>query len=210
MYLTLVAMAIFWIAMWFATRKLRSFVNGIHAPRDIREEKTLAQRIFMAAFGVLSPVGNPEENLSTIFSVGRKDARTEGTATVFRAAAGWRYGFLILVPFLIAFVIHLETQTDFAGQTSPLFYAGIMIAFIWMAIYIWRFRLAIDGLDMTCTTGTLMTRHFDLDTLIRVETTRDGYALYFENGRKLAIPRFLEGHDLLKDFLIGQLEDNGL
>jgi len=209
MYLILAGVALFWIGTWVVTRKLRNFVGGIHAPRDIREEKPLAQRIFMAAFGVLSPVGNPEENLGTIFAAGRKDARTEGTATVFRTAAGWRYGFPILVPFLIAFVIHLETQTDFAGQTSPLFYAGIAVAFVWMAVYIWRFRLAIDGLDMTCTAHTLMTRHFDLGTWIRAETTRDGFTLYFEDGRKVAIPRFIEGHDLLKDFLIGQLEDNG-
>ena len=210
MYLIIAVMVIFWVGIWFATRKLREFVGGIHAPRDIREEKSLSQRIFMAGFGVLSPVGNPEENLGTIFSVGRKDARTEGTATVFRAAAGWRYGFLILVPLLVAYVFHLETQTDFAGQTSPLFYASILATFVWMAVYIWRFRLAIDGLDMTCTTGTLMTKHFDLDQLIRAENTRDGYKLYFEDGRKVSIPRFLEGHDLLKDFLIGQLEDNGL
>ena len=209
MFITIALVALFWIGMWFATRKLRSFVDGIHAPRDIREEKTLGQRIFMAAFGVLSPVGNPEENLGTIFSVGRKDARTEGTATVFRTTAGWRYGFPVLVPFLIAFVFYLETQTDFAGQTSPLFYAAILAAFVWMMVYIWRFRLSIDGLDMTCTNGLLMSRHFDLDKLTRAETTRDGFTLYFSDGRKIAIPRFIEGHDLLRDFVIGELEANG-
>ena len=209
MYGMLIIVALLWIAGVVLTRKLRSFAIGIHAPRDIREEKSLSQRIFMAAFGVLSPVGNPEENLGTIFALGRKDARTEGTATVFRATAGWRYGYLVLMPFLVAFVVHLETSTSIAGQTPAVYYLAMAGFLAWVGVYMWRFRLAIDGIDMTCTTTMMMTRHYDLSRLVRAENTRDGYTLYFDDKRKVAIPRFLEGHDLLKDFLIGQLEDNG-
>ena len=55
MIFTLFAVALFWVASWFLTKRLRAFVGGMHAPRDIREEQTLLQRIVMAAFGVLSP-----------------------------------------------------------------------------------------------------------------------------------------------------------
>ncbi|MEL6562949.1 MAG: hypothetical protein AAGK30_13655 [Pseudomonadota bacterium] len=209
MIFTLFAVALFWVASWFLTKRLRAFVGGMHAPRDIREEQTLLQRIVMAAFGVLSPVGNPSENLATIFAFGSKDARSEGTATVFRAAAGWRYGFLLVSPGMMALAVYIEGQTDLGGQTPMAFYLLILAVLIYTAIYIWRFRLSIDGIDMTCTTGSMMTRRFDLTQLIRAETTKDGYKLYFADGRKIAIPRFLEGHDLLRDFMIGQLEDNG-
>lgn len=209
MLLPLIAVALFWIAMWFVTRRLRTFVGGFSAPRDIREEQSLAHRILMAAFGVLSPVGNPHENLATIFAFGRKDARSEGTATVFRATIGWRYGFLIASPFLMLLAVYIETQTDLGGQTPMAFYLLILGTLIYTAFYIWRFRLAIDGIDMTCTTGTLMTRHYDLTQLVRAEITKDGFKLYFADGRKIAVPRFIEGHDLLRDFMIGQLEDNG-
>ncbi|WP_299684700.1 hypothetical protein [uncultured Tateyamaria sp.] len=206
MILYLILFGIISVGMMFVQKKLGALIHG---PRDIREEKGLFQRIFIAVFGVLSPVGNPEENLGTIFALGRKDARTEGTATVFRAAAGWRYGYLILMPFLIAFAIHLELGSNVAGQTPVGMYLLIGGLLIWCGVYMWRFRLVIDGIDMSCTTGTLMTKHFDLTELIRAQTTRDGYQLTFEDGRKISIPRFLEGHDLLRDFLIGQLEDNG-
>lgn len=209
MYLTLAVMAIFYIGMWFVTRKLRSFVGGMNAPRDIREEESLAKRVAVAGFGVLSPVGNPQDNLATIFKFGRKDARTEGTASVFRATAGWRYGFLLVLPLLAWFTVYIESQTDIGGQTPYNFYLLIALGLAYTGVYIWRFRLVIDGIDMTCTSNLLMTRQFDLSKLVRAQTKQDGYTLYFEDGRKIAIPRFVEGHDLLKDFLIGQLEDNG-
>ena len=209
MYLTLVIVAVFWIGAWFATRKLRSFVGGMNAPRDIREEESLTKRVAMAGFGVLLPVGNPQENLATIFAFGRKDGRSEGSATVFQATAGWRYGFLLVLPLLAWFTVYIESQTDIGGQTPYNFYLLVAAGLLYTGVYIWRFRLVIDGIDMTCTTNFLMTRHFDLTQLIRAETKQDGYTLYFADGRKIAIPRFLEGHDLLRDFLIGQLEDNG-
>ncbi|WP_415922486.1 hypothetical protein [Tateyamaria sp. SN6-1] len=209
MYFTLFIIAIFWIAMWFATRKLRSFVGGMHAPRDIREEESLTKRIAMAGYGVLSPVGNPQDNLATIFKFGRKDARTEGSAAVFQSTAGWRYGFLLVLPLLAWFTVYIESQTDVGGQTPYSFYALVAAGLLYTGVYIWRFRLVIDGIDMTCTNTFLMTRHFDLTKLIRARTKQDGYTLYFEDGRKIAVPRFIEGHDLLRDFLIGQLEDNG-
>ena len=117
MYLTLVIVAVFWIGAWFATRKLRSFVGGMNAPRDIREEESLTKRVAMAGFGVLSPVGNPQENLATIFAFGRKDGRSEGSATVFQATAGWRYGFLLVLPLLAWFTVYIESQTDHGGAT---------------------------------------------------------------------------------------------
>ena len=209
MYFVLFVIAIFWIGMWFATRKLRAFVGGMNAPRDIRDGETLVQRVVKAGIGVLSPVGNPQDNLATIFAFGRKDGRTEGSSVVFQATVGWRYGFILALPLLMWFAYYIEDQTDLGGQTPYAFYALIMAGLIYTGVYIWRFRLVIDGIDMTCTTGTLMTRHFDLTQLVRAETKQDGYTLHFADGRKIAVPRFLEGHDLLIDFLIGQLEDNG-
>ena len=209
MYFVFGIIALFWIGMWFATRKLRSFVGGMNAPRDIREEESLIKRIAVACYGALSPVGNPQDNLATIFKFGRKDARTEGTASVFQATAGWRFGFLLVLPLLGWFTVYIESQTDIGGQTPYMFYLLVSAGLFYTGVYIWRFRLVIDGIDMTCTTNLLMTRHFDLTKLVRAETKQDGYTLHFEDGRKIAIPRFLEGHDLLRDFLIGQLEDNG-
>ena len=209
MYLTLAIAAVFWIGAWFVTRKLRSFVGGMNAPRDIREEESLTKRVALAGFGVLSPMGNPQENLATVFKFGRKDGRTDGSATVFQATAGWRYGFILVVPLLAWFAVYIESQTNLGGQTPYMFYLMIAGVMLYTGVYIWRFRLVIDGIDMTCTSHLLMTRHFDLTKLTRAETKQDGYTLYFENTRKIAIPRFLEGHDLLRDFLIGQLEDNG-
>jgi len=202
----IILFAIFSFGMSRMQRYIGAHLGG---DRDIRKEESLIFRVIKAGIETFSPVGNPEGNIATIFSVGRSMPRQEGSAIVFRATSGWRYGYLALMPFVIAFAIYFELSTGMSGQTPFEMYLLIGGFLIWGGFYMWRFRLTVDGIDMTCTTAWLTQRSFDLTRMTGAKNTRNGYRLYFDDGRNIAVPRFLEGHDLLKAFLIEQLEDNG-
>ncbi|WP_299296205.1 hypothetical protein [uncultured Tateyamaria sp.] len=194
----------------FGMSRVQRFIGGhLGGERDIRKGESLIFRLIKAGIETFSPVGNPEDNIATIFSVGRSLPQQEGDAIVFRATAGWRYGYLALMPFVIGFAIYLELSSGLSGQTPLDMYLLIAGMLVWCGVYMWKFRLVVDGVDMTCTSGLLMQRRFDLSRMTSAKNTRDGYKLYFDDGRRIGIPRFLEGHDLLKAFLIEQLEDNG-
>lgn len=186
-----------------------------HAPmltpgRDIREGEPLLSRVANAAVGFLSPVGNPHDNLSTIFARGRSMPRQVGSAIEFRATSGWRYGFIGCAIFLLVFCINLELTTELSGQTPMDMYLLIVGIMAYGIAYVWRFRLAVDGVDLSVMNGLFMTRHFELTELTGVRRTREGYKMYFADRRSISVPFFVEGHDMLRDFLIGQLEDNGV
>ena len=186
------------LAIAFAIYRLIQGEEG----RDIRKKDGLLKRIGLEAIDFASPVGNPRANMETVFAFGKKQPLRTGNVTVFQATKGWRYGYIAVV----AFLIYLCTQTE----VGPLFYYVIGGGtLLWCGIYMWRFRLEIDGSRMICTTPTLRTKEFDLALLDSVRETQDGYKLRFADGRKVTVPQFLEGHGFFKKMMIQTLEING-
>ncbi len=194
------------LGVFLLSRRLARKLTG---PHDIREDRTMLMRLLNALVGFWSPIGNPEEAIGNVFSVGRKTPQQVDDTLVFRATVGWRYGYLALIPFVIGFIVYLETGTHLAGQTPAIYYL-IMVGFlIWAGAYMWIFRLEIDVDDMSCTSALLTQRQFDLWDLTAAKTTRDGYTLYFTKNRKISVPRFIEGHDAFKALIIARLDTNG-
>ncbi|MFL4469425.1 hypothetical protein ACERZ8_05890 [Tateyamaria armeniaca] len=193
------------VALYFGGAYIAKRLIG---PRDIRTDRTMWDRLLNTLIGFWSPVGNPEEAIGNVFAVGRKTPQTIGSTQVFRATVGWRYGYIALMPLLVAFVAYLELFTEFAGQT-PVHYYLMMLAFlIWGGIYIWTFRLEIDQDEMSCTTAMLVQREFDLWDLTSAKTTRDGFTLHFAGRSRISVPRFIEGHDTFKALIIERLDIN--
>lgn len=182
------------LAIFIMTMKARG--------RDIRKEDGLAVRIGKEAFDLALPMGNPQADMMTVFSFGKKQPERVDSVTVFRATSGWRYGFIVVT----AFLVYLCTQME---QGPLIHYLVIGGGLLWCGIYMWRFRLEIDGKDMVCTTHTLQIKHFDLNLLKSIRYTQDGYKLRFTDGRRLTVPQFLEGHDHFKRKMIETLEING-
>ena len=177
-------------------RKLRG-MDG----RDIRKKDNLAVRIGKEAFDLALPAGNPRADMATVFAFGKKQPQRSEGVTTFRATSGWRYGFLAVS----AFLVYLCTQIE---QGPLIYYIVGGGGLIWCGIYMWVFRLEIDGSDMVCTTPLFQVRHFDLALLKTVRETQDGYKLRFEDGRKVTVPQFLEGHGFFKKMMIETLEIN--
>ena len=187
----------------------RRVARKLTGPHDIREDRTMRNRLLNALVGFWSPIGNPEEAIGNVFSVGRKAPQQVAGTLVFRTTVGWRYGYLALIPFVIGFIVYLETRTDLSGETPASIYMIMVAMLIWLGVYMWKFRLEIDVDDMSCTSALLFQKHFDLWDLTAAKTTRDGYTLYFTKNRKISVPRFIEGHDAFKQMIITRLDTNG-
>lgn len=176
---------------------------------DIRNDDRRFQRMIHTVIDFASPVGNPEKNLATIFSVGDSEPVRRHGAMAFSSTVGWRYGYAAFVLFLIGFAVHLEATSGPEGYASAMTYAFFAAVLAWGGAYMWTFCVTVDGDRLSSTTGFLITRHFDLSQLRSVRKTRDGYRLNFGFMQSVSVPFFLNGHDVLRDLLIKRLNDNG-
>lgn len=183
-------------------------VGRLLGPRDIRADHQIWDRLLNTLVGFWSPVGNPEEAMTKVFSMGRKDPQHIGFTTVFRATIGWRFGYLVVVAAVVAFSVHLELTDDMAGQTPVMYYLLLGGFLIWGGVYMWLFRVEIKDDDLSCTHFSLFQRHFDLADLTGAKKTRDGYQLRFTGWRKISVPLFIEGHDTFKAIIIARLDKN--
>lgn len=186
----------------------RLFGDPLMGGKDIRAKDGLVSRVATAGLGLALPLGNPRENLATVFAAGRKQPKQQGTATVFEAPAGWRYGFLAVVAFFVYFCFHFEATSN---STDSLWdtYAIIGALFLYMGAYIWSYRLTIDGVALSNMSFLFMTKHYDLTQMVGARRGNDGYKLHFADGRVANVPLFIEGHDILIEFLGQELDANG-
>ena len=187
---------------------MRLFGEPLHGGADIRQGEGVLSRVATTASGFASPIGNPSEHLATIFAFGRRDPRQHGQETVFEAPAGWRFGFLAVAGFLGFFAVHFETSGQ-GGEPQLDMYVFLGALLLYMGAYIWSFRLSIDGVRLTCMNYLFQTRSYDLTQLVAARRGKDGYKLHFADGRKANVPLFIEGHDILIQFLGEELEANG-
>ncbi|MEM6760879.1 MAG: hypothetical protein AAF601_15505 [Pseudomonadota bacterium] len=212
MLMTLMVAAAVLIPLWLAKvagKALwqRLFGEPLMAGQDIRSSDGVLTRMSNAAIGIASPVGNPTDNLSTIFAFGRKQPKQEGHTTVFRAPVGWKYGFCAVVGFLVYFCFHFERTANAPTPWDMYVIGAAMLGY--MAAYIWRFRVTIDGTQLTAMNFFFATFRYDLTLMLGARRTKDGYKLYFSDGRVARLPLFIEGHDVLIQFLSEELEANG-
>lgn len=80
---------------------------------DIREREPDKNRILEASADAISPLGNPEKYVRALCAFGKRDAVRQGDVLVFRANAGWRYGFLAGCGAISLLLVHegLHTPT---------------------------------------------------------------------------------------------------
>ena len=177
--------------------------------RDIRAPDSPLERLFLDLVQEAVPYTRLQAKVEQVYSFGKADPMRDGRALVFRATIGWRLGYLAGLVFVIFFCSRIEADPATAGQTPAFIHGMGAMALVSCGVYLWWFRLRIDGNDLTCTTGTLRTRRFDLALLDEVRKTKDGYRMRFSDGAMVTLPQFLEGRDVLLGVLIRTLERNG-
>ncbi|MCC1493055.1 hypothetical protein [Cognatishimia sp. F0-27] len=175
--------------------------------RDIRDRNPGAalEKLASAGADLLLPGGNPGSAIQTIYGAGRQRARRDNATLVFRTKLGWRLGYPVVAVMLLSFLLAdgMPTIIDVASFTI----IGALI--VWLGFYIWSFRVEVDHSEMRCMTMLFDMTTYDLAALTHARDFDDSYTLHFADGGCAPIPRYVEGHDTLKEIILSTLHING-
>jgi hypothetical protein len=172
---------------------------------DIRKREPAKNRILKAGADAVSPVGNPQKLIETIYAIGETHAKREGDALIFRANVGWRYAFPVGCAFIFYFFVAEGVDTPVEWTMFFLIHGGL----IWLGFYIWTVRFEVEDSTLRYMDMLFGFESQDLANLTGAEDFGDSYVLHFVNSAEVNVPRYLEGHATLKQLIIETLRING-
>jgi hypothetical protein len=141
-----------------------------------------------------------------IAKAGKDHAVEQDGVMTFQCTMGMR----LVTAALIGLLLFQLAILGFAGASD--IFAFLLIAGLgaYFVYYLFTFRIQIYDNEVVWVDWFLRARSHDLSQLRRVEQdSSGGYRLEFFDGTSAYILRYINGHGLLKDFLLAALEING-
>ncbi len=147
-----------------------------------------------------------EQRLVHIIAKAGKDRAVEQDGVLtFRCTLGMKTVTIALIGLLVYQMIIL----GFSSMMDMFYFVIFLGACLYFVSYVLIFRLQIYDSEIVWIDWFLRERSHDLSQLFNVEQdSSGGYRLEFQDGKTAYIFRYVEGHGILKDFLLAALRIN--
>lgn len=141
----------------------------------------------------------------TIARFGKPQPDRVGDYLIFGQTIGAR----LVNTLLISTILLLLFAEGVRGLEQILSAAVLTTLAIWWMVRIWRYRVVLFENELHNKDWRGRHQSYDLAQLARAEYDGTaGYRLEFEDGRRTYVNKFIDGHAVMRDFLIHALETN--